>query len=344
MYEAHTMGHAPGTAHGPGAVVVGVDGTPRSHLALLWAAHEASLRGVLLRVVHVNGDRHPHRLGRTGSEAEHEAQAASAGALVDEEVGAAREGHPTLAVQGEVLEGPGPEALVEAAEAAGLLVVGARRHGPLARHRPGAVAGHCMRRANCPVVVVHGATEKGEKGRSPSPDARREARRIVVGIDGSPASDLALQWALEEGALRHVPVSAVHAWQPPPVGEFVVPPGEASERLAGVVVDDARAIAAASDRESGFDAAVKPGAPVPVLVDESRDSALLVIGGRGHRWFHEGVVGIVATRCADEAECPVVVVSPGFRREVVMPAAQSRRPGRTSDREAQVLPSRGGST
>lgn len=333
------MNRAFEAGHGRGAVVVGVDGTPRSHLALLWAAHEASLRGVPLRVVHAGGDRHPHRLGRTVPEAEREAWAASAIALVDQAVEAARGGHPALVVQGEVLEGPGAGALVEAAEGAGLLVVGARRHGPLVRHRPGAVVGNCMRRANCPVVVVHGATEKGEKGGSPSPGVLPEIRRIVVGIDGSPASDLALRWSLEEGALRQVPVSAVHAWQPPPVGEFVVPPGEASERLAAVVVDDARAIAAASDQRSGFDAAVMPGAPVPVLVDESR-GGLLVVGTRGRRWLHENVVGTVASRCADDAECPVVVIRPALWTETA-PTARSRA-ARTPGREARVLPSRRG--
>lgn len=334
------MGHASGADLVEGAVVVGVDGAPRSHLALLWAADEASLRAVPLRVVHAGGDEHPHRVRRPHHGVEHDTRTAWAAALVDEAVGSARKSHPSLVVRGEVLEGPVPAALVEAAEAAGLLVVGARRRGPLAGHRPGTVVGHCVRRASCPVVVVHGSTEL-----EPSPSARAlpEIRRIVVGVDGSPASDLALRWALDEGAFRRVPVSAVYAWQPPPVGEFVVPPGEASERLAGVVVDHARAVAAGSDRSSGFDAAVMPGAPVPVLVDESSDGGLLVVGAREHGWLHDEVIGAVASRCADEAECPVVVVHPGRRMEVAS-AAQSRSSARDPVREHRVPRSPGGET
>jgi nucleotide-binding universal stress UspA family protein len=41
--------------------------------------------------------------------------------------------------------------------------------------------------------------------------------RIVVGVDGSPASALALRWALNQGALTGAAVEAVNAWQVPQV-------------------------------------------------------------------------------------------------------------------------------
>src|SRR6516165_1864919 len=40
---------------------------------------------------------------------------------------------------------------------------------------------------------------------------RKPHRGVVVGTDGSPSSQVALQWAAQEAAMRHVPLTVVHA-------------------------------------------------------------------------------------------------------------------------------------
>jgi nucleotide-binding universal stress UspA family protein len=50
------------------------------------------------------------------------------------------------------------------------------------------------------------------------------------------------------------------------------------------------------------------GHPAMVLVDESADADLLVVGNRGHGAFHGMLIGSVSIHCVTTASCPVVVV------------------------------------
>lgn len=302
-------------------VVVGVDGTSPWRAAVAWAATEAVLRDAVLRVVHVTDARHHEHVGGGGQV---DAPVAFPGhlpagtgpgmlpAVVDavDWVGAT---HPSLAVRGEALEGVPSATLVDAAATAELLVVGAHRPGGHAGHgahpghdvhRLGSVARHCVRHAPCPVVVVRQQAAENVPGTG----ASTPASRVVVGVDGSAIADAAFRWALDEAGRRDLPVVAVHAWQPPPVGETMVPPSDASERVAAAVAAAARELAAAAGWSSRVDVVTTVGATVPALVEASRDADLLVVGARGHGRFRDGLVGSVAWRCAEEAACPVAVV------------------------------------
>jgi nucleotide-binding universal stress UspA family protein len=50
------------------------------------------------------------------------------------------------------------------------------------------------------------------------------------------------------------------------------------------------------------------GAPGRVLVDQSRDAAMLVVGHRGRGGFRSTVLGSVGLQCALHASVPVAVV------------------------------------
>jgi len=60
---------------------------------------------------------------------------------------------------------------------------------------------------------------------------------------------------------------------------------------------------------------VVEGHPAPVLIDQSQDADLLVVGSRGHGEFTGMLLGSVSEHCVSHAACPVVVVRPKTRDE-----------------------------
>ena len=138
---------------------------------------------------------------------------------------------------------------------------------------------------------------------------------IVVGVDHSPGAKAALIFAEKEARLRGATLRAVHAWQYGYIGytgfEGGMPAlgGDINELHAA-----AEAALEASVREALPDSDVKierraiQGVPAGVLVDESRDADLLVVGSRGHGGFVGLLLGSVSQQCAHHAECPVVIV------------------------------------
>lgn len=130
---------------------------------------------------------------------------------------------------------------------------------------------------------------------------------IVVGIDGSAGAKEALRFALEESRLRGARLRAVHA-----IGSFGSYPSlavdvSAVHQAAQELLANATSEATAED-EVAIEGRVVEGAPGAVLVDESRDADLLVVGSRGHGGFVGLLLGSVSQQCAHHAECPVVIV------------------------------------
>jgi nucleotide-binding universal stress UspA family protein len=98
---------------------------------------------------------------------------------------------------------------MRASEHAELLVLGARVLGGFRGLLLGSVSQQCLHHSRVPISVVR-ATEAATPG-------ERTPGRIVVGADGSPASNVAVRWALAEGTARGATVEVVHAWEPPPI-------------------------------------------------------------------------------------------------------------------------------
>ncbi len=278
------------------AIVVGIDGSPHARLALKWAADEARLRDLVLRVV---CGAKPHPRSGSASFASDVFHQSAPWALVDEAVGLVATRHPGVIVRGEVLQAPAAEALVETAELAEMLVVGGRGSGGVAGLL-GSVSRSCVHHARCPLVVVHSEPV--------DPAALPANRRIVVGIDGSPGSDGALNWALEEAERRDADVTALFVWQYPPVGAFIPAPAVGYEIEADQVIKAARANAARWRPGVHLDVLSYLGAAVPTLVDASRRADLLVVGRRGRGRLRTALLGSTAAQCADDATCPLVIV------------------------------------
>lgn len=141
-----------------------------------------------------------------------------------------------------------------------------------------------------------------------------------MGIDGSPASRVALQWAAEEAQLRDAQLVAVHAWvfvPPAPLAEpgmVSMPPID----YAGTL--DAERNAVEAELDSMFDEAFPGGPPLAIerrivegdagdaLDAEARVADLVVVGSRGRSGLKAALLGSVSKHVLARAACPVVVV------------------------------------
>ncbi|MDW3847432.1 universal stress protein [Micromonospora sp. BRA006-A] len=140
----------------------------------------------------------------------------------------------------------------------------------------------------------------------------RTGAPVVVGVDGSPSALDAVRLAAREAVLRHRPLRVVNAFLWPLVGTplgMVAPvlPDIELRQEAGKLVEEAVDEARKVDAELAVTGAVVDGGPVAVLLRESRDAALLVLGHRGLGGFAELLVGSAAVQLSARADCPVLV-------------------------------------
>lgn len=144
-------------------------------------------------------------------------------------------------------------------------------------------------------------------------DQHPSAPRVVVGIDGSEAAQVALGWALEEARLRDATLQVVCAWQFPfemSAGTFAVPaPAGEMQLWADELVDHALEDAGAQARSGvPVERLVDYGPAVTVLMNAARGAELLVVGTRGHSRVSGLFLGSVSQYLAVHAPCPVLVV------------------------------------
>lgn len=156
MSESSTQTEAAGEAGAGRFVVVGIDGSPGSLVALRWAAEAARLRGVRLRVLFAWGDGGAHlaKAARSGKEQAEAGEREAALVVIDEAIGEALGPEPGVEIVPWPEPGEATPALLEASKTADLLVVGSRGRGGFAGLLLGSVSQHCIQHAQCPVAVV----------------------------------------------------------------------------------------------------------------------------------------------------------------------------------------------
>ncbi len=279
-------------------IIVGVDGSASGLAALDWAASEAALRGVELTLVHA------YPASWVGVSPEYFLMSDPAGPTIPTFLAEARARvtleRPGIVVSMRTVADPPAHALVTLSADAALVVVGAHGRGAMGRLLLGSVSQHVATHARCPVVVV--------RGTSSDPEAP-----VAVGLDDSPTARAALAVALEEAALRGVPLQVVHAWQEPPhtsYGAWTPPAGledslrEAAERLVE------ESLAGCPDTHPDLDvrARVVQDHPVTVVLEAAQHAQLLVVGSHGHGAFPGMAFGSVTTAALHGAGCPVLVV------------------------------------
>ncbi|MCG2623126.1 universal stress protein [Arthrobacter sp. I2-34] len=132
--------------------------------------------------------------------------------------------------------------------------------------------------------------------------------RIVVGVDGSEPSILALREAARLAETLGASVEAVTVWQEVYGLEMGWPVEWDPEDNAGKILATALERAFGDAAPAGLRSKVRRGQPARELIAESKGARMLVVGSRGHGGFAGLLLGSVSSACAEHAECPVLVV------------------------------------
>ena len=132
---------------------------------------------------------------------------------------------------------------------------------------------------------------------------------VVVGVDGSPSSLRALDWAAHYVEPTHAVLRVVTAWQWPLMFGPLIFPEKVNPKIDAEDIQ-ARALERrfGSELPSDVEALVVEGHPTPTVLNAAKGAELLVLGTRGHGGFGGLLLGSVSEHCARTAECSVVIV------------------------------------
>ena len=134
--------------------------------------------------------------------------------------------------------------------------------------------------------------------------------RIVVGVDGSAPSRLALRWARFLAEASNAGIEAIQAWDYPTsaFGWAAFPPEWDPATEAEKVLAETVDAVFTEGRPADLQLAVRQGHAAKVLLDAAAGAELLVLGSRGHGGFMGMLLGSVSAGCAELSPCPVLVV------------------------------------
>jgi nucleotide-binding universal stress UspA family protein len=286
-------------------ITVGLDGSPESRAAAEWAAREAQLRGLPVKLVHT-----------WEAIPEHLAEATHRGAetlqhwterIPREAAEGLRLHHPGVEVSTEQLTGLPAEALTRAAKDAELLVLGSRGLGGLGGFVVGSIGLAVVAHTERPVVLVRAGEQATYE------HATDGARPVVLGLDVGRPNEALLAFAFDAAARRNVPLHVVHGWNPPPYYAYGMALEPAVERE--MAKDDAVMVTEVLRpwRQKFPDVEVveqsRYGSPSTLLLKASKDASLVVVGRRIRGSSIGAHIGPVTHAVLHHSIAPVAVVA-----------------------------------
>ncbi|MER6271388.1 universal stress protein [Streptomyces sp. NPDC001797] len=282
-------------------LVVGVDGSDGSLLAVDWAVDEAVHHDIPLRLVYASRwERYEAGVPSEGSERPSERVLAEH--IVASAAERAAQRCPDVKVTVDILPDDAVYALLRAGDSAHALVTGSRGRGELTGLLLGSVGLAVAAKAHCPVIVVRGDRTGLAGGHE----------RILLGAGEPVTANEAVRFAFREAEARACVLYAVRAWRCPAheVGNQVAL-GEVArqhEGEASALLDALLGEAMAAHPKVEVRCVTAEGPAHRILVDRSAAADLVVVGAR-RRHGHVGLqLGRVAHALLHQAKCPVAVV------------------------------------
>jgi nucleotide-binding universal stress UspA family protein len=287
-------------------IIVGADGSEPSFQALRWAVYEARRHHAEVQVVScylVPGFAGFDGTAIYPSSVDVETLKETAADVVGRAADLAAEIDPALVVDRATPMSAPVVGITDVAMLGDEIVVGATGHSGLVAGLLGSVAAGVTHRAHVPVIVVP-AKSSVEFGDS--------MKKIVVGVDGSPESLLALDWAYSAARLSGAELTVVHSWLYP------YPVSEASPREVRMPME----VDAANELQSSLDSLgsrltegavvvhreLREDSAVDALLKEGDGADLVVVGSRGRGGFRARLLGSVSRTLVQHASCPVAVI------------------------------------
>jgi len=282
-------------------ILLAVDGSAEAEAAIRWAAREAVLRHAPVTLIHVVAPVVVSWPVAPLQACIAEWQQDNACQIIDHSrktlCAGAGEAEPP-AVESHVYYGDVIETLVDATKDALMVVVGSRGMGLLGRRLLGSVSTGLIHHAHCPVAIVHADQAKATDPASP----------VLLGIDGSAASEGATALAFDEASRRGVDLVALHAWSDVGVFPSLGVDWHKYEEQGREILGERLAGWHEEYPDVRVRRRVVCDGPARWLVDESGQSQLVVVGSHGRGGFARRLLGSVSSAVAQAAKAPVIVV------------------------------------
>lgn len=284
-------------------IAVGVDGSPASNFAVCWAARDAALRNVPLTLVHmVNATTTWPQVAMAAEalawwEDDGRRVLREAVKIAEDATRASRK----IDLTSELWHAPPAPTLAKMSEEADMVVVGSSGRGAVGRALLGSISSGIVRRASCPVAVIH-----DEDPLMPYP----QQAPVLVGIDGSPVSELATAIAFDEASRRDVELKAVHAWSDTQV--FELPGTDWSAVRSEAERSLAERLAGWQERypDVPVHRIVVCDRPARQLIEQSETAQLTVVGSHGRGGLTGALLGSVSNAVVHSVRMPVIVARP----------------------------------
>ncbi|WP_297825723.1 universal stress protein [Mycobacterium sp.] len=284
-------------------IAVGVDGSPASNFAVCWAARDAALRNLPLTLVHmVNATTTWPQVAMAAEalawrEDDGRRVLREAVKIAEEATRASRK----IYITSELWHAPPAPTLAKMSEEADMVVVGSSGRGAVGRALLGSISSGIVRRASCPVAVI-----RDEDPLMPYP----QQAPVLVGIDGSPVSELATAIAFDEASRRGVELKAVHAWSDTQV--FELPGTDWSAVRSEAERSLAERLAGWKERypDVTVHRIVECDRPARQLIEQSETAQLTVVGSHGRGGLTGALLGSVSNAVVHSVRMPVIVARP----------------------------------